>query len=144
ATAGANAAVFRIPLDGAAPSALKTAGSPIDQFSFLESADGYLNVLLRGAGGGDGMWAAERRGGQLALMRVALSSFSDGRGSAPRSAYRALPAPQGGALQNRYIGEHLVYGSGAGWRRPQAVPGNTAYAVRYASDGPAQALSLPH
>jgi hypothetical protein len=26
--------VFRIPLDGSAPSALKTAGSPIDQFSF--------------------------------------------------------------------------------------------------------------
>jgi hypothetical protein len=38
--------VFRIPLDGSAPSALKTTGSPIDQFSFLEEA-GQLNVLLR-------------------------------------------------------------------------------------------------
>jgi hypothetical protein len=140
----ASAAVFRIPLDGAAPSALKTAGSPIDQFSFLESDDGHLNVLLRGAGGGDGMWAAERGGGQLGLMRVALSSFSDGSDSAPRSAYRALPAPGGGALQNRYIGEHLVYGSGSGWRRPQAAHVRIAYAIRYASDGGAQSLALPH
>ena len=30
------AAVYRIPLDGSAPSALRTAGSPVDQFSFLE------------------------------------------------------------------------------------------------------------
>ena len=29
-------AVFRLPLDGAAPSAIKTAGVPIDQMSFLE------------------------------------------------------------------------------------------------------------
>jgi hypothetical protein len=33
--------VFRIPLDGSAPSALKVAGSPIDQFSFLEGDDGF-------------------------------------------------------------------------------------------------------
>jgi len=32
----AASAVFRIPLDGAAPSALRVAGTPIDQFSFLE------------------------------------------------------------------------------------------------------------
>lgn len=36
-----NSAVLRIPLDGMAPSALKTAGSPIDQFSFLEGDDGH-------------------------------------------------------------------------------------------------------
>src|SRR5688572_378715 len=66
-------AVFRIPLDQSAPSALKASGSPIDQFSFLESGDGHLNVLLRGSGAGDGMWAGERTGGQLALMRVPLA-----------------------------------------------------------------------
>src|SRR5688572_9537691 len=66
-------AVFRIPLDASAPSALKASGSPIDQFSFLESDDGHLNVLLRGSGAGDGMWAGERSGGQLALMRVPLA-----------------------------------------------------------------------
>ena len=139
-----HSAVFRIPLDGSAPSALKTAGSPIDQFSFLESDDGYLNVLLRANGGGDGMWAAERNAGQLGLMRVALSSFSDGRDSAPRSAYRALPTPSAGALQSRYIGAYLLYGAGAGWRKPQTTRESNAYAVRYASDTPPQALSLVH
>ena len=138
------AAVFRIPLDGSAPSALKTAGSPIDQFSFLESADGYLNVLLRASGGGDGMWAGERNPGQLGLMRVALSSFSDGHDSAPRSAYRALPTPGGGALQSRYIGPYLLYGTGAGWRTPQATRESHVYAVRYAGDGATAELPLVH
>ena len=142
----AGSALFRIPLDGGAPSSLKTAGSPIDQFSFLESADGYLNVLLRPPGaGGDGMWAGERNSGQLGLLRVALTSFSDGRDSAPRDAYRALPTPVGGSLQNRYIGAYLVYGSGAGWRRPTAeTRGTPAYAVRYASRSNADEIALPH
>jgi hypothetical protein len=141
----AGSAVFRIPLDGTAPSALKTAGSPIDQVSFLESNDGYLNVLLRPPGaGGDGMWAAERNTGQLGLMRVALTSFSDGRDSAPRAAYRALPTPHGGSLQNRYIGEYLVYGTGAGWRRPAETRQSQAYAVRYAEGGTADEIPLVH
>ncbi|HEX2826756.1 MAG TPA: beta-propeller domain-containing protein [Burkholderiales bacterium] len=144
--AAAGSAVFRIPLDGASPSMLKTAGSPIDQFSFLESDDGHLNVLLRPPGtGGDGMWAGERNTGQLGLLRVALASFSDGTDSAPRDAYRALPTPAGGALQNRYIGSYLVYGSGAGWRRPTAdARGTPAYAVRYASRSNADAIALVH
>ena len=138
-------AVFRIPLDGGAPSALKTTGSPVDQFSFLESPDGHLNVLLRPPGaGGDTMWAGERNTGQLGLMRVALTSFSDGKDSAPRDAYRALPTPTGGSLQNRYIGDHLVYGAGAGWRRPSETRQSSAYAVRYASRSDAEELPLVH
>ena len=52
-------AVFRIPLDGSAPSALKVAGSPIDQFSFLEDGEGFLNVLVRANGRGEAMWSSE-------------------------------------------------------------------------------------
>jgi hypothetical protein len=48
-------AVFRIPLDGRAPSMLKTVGSPIDQFSFHQDDSGMLNVLLRANGRGEGM-----------------------------------------------------------------------------------------
>jgi hypothetical protein len=136
--------VFRIPLDGAAPSALKTAGSPIDQFSFLEGDDGMLNVLVRSNGRGDGMWAAEMNAGDLALLRVPLASFSDGRDSAPREAYRSLPKPNGYALQSRYVGDYLLYGAGSGWHRPQATAHSRLYAVRYAQRGDAQALSLVH
>jgi len=34
--------LYRMPLDGSAPSALTVSGSPVDQFSFLESGDGNL------------------------------------------------------------------------------------------------------
>ena len=61
--------LYRMPLDGSAPTALRVSGSPVDQFSFLESEDGYLNVLLRSDGSGDGMWSGERSQGRAELMR---------------------------------------------------------------------------
>jgi len=137
--------VFRIPLDGSPPSALKVAGSPIDQFSFLEGADGYLNVLVRSSGRGDGMWLAETSPGDLALMRVSLASFSDGRDSAPQNAYQRLPKPAGYAVQSRYVGEYLLYGAGTGWHRPQASASDAEiYAVRYAEQGAVYAVPLGH
>jgi hypothetical protein len=142
-TAAAGSAVFRIPLDGSAPSALKTAGSPIDQFSFHQGDDGFLNVLVRASGRGDGMWAAEADAGDLALLRVPLASFSDGRESAPADAYRRLPRPPLGALQSRYVGAYLLYGSGTGWHRPQHTAASRVYAVRYAS-GEVFELPLVH
>ena len=143
AAATAGSSLFRIPLDGSAPSALKTAGSPIDQFSFLEGDDGMLNVLVRSNGRGDGMWAAESNPGDLALLRVPLASFADGRDAAPAGAYRALPKPAGHALQSRYVGAYLLYGAGAGWRRPQTTAQSQLYAVRYAGTDTYE-VSLPH
>jgi Beta propeller domain len=138
AAAMARSALFRLPLDGAlAPSALKTTGAPIDQLSFLEDERGHLNVLLRSHGRGDGMWNAERGGGSLALLRVALADFGDGRDSAPRSAYRPLPGAFGPALHNRFVGDWLLYG------QPGA---REAHALRFAArdDGDAQSIALPH
>jgi hypothetical protein len=140
----ANSALFRIPLDGSAPSALKVRGTPIDQFSFLEGADGHLNVLVRSTGRGDGMWSAEFNHGALALLRVPLASFSDGRDSAPRESYRALPSPEGQAIQNRFVSDYLVYGAGAGWRRPQSIPDPQAFAVRYARPEVTHEIPLAH
>ncbi len=133
----ARSAVFRLPLDGAAPSALKTTGSPIDQLSFLEDEGGHLNVLLRAGARGDGMWNAERGAGELALLRVPLSSFGDGRDSAPRSAYRPLPSLSGHALHNRFVGDWLLVGSPGG-------AGERTLALRYAAHDEAQRLALPH
>ena len=144
---GSDSGVFRIPLDGTAPSALKVAGAPVDQFSFLESADGHLNVLLRAEGQGDAMWDGKRGRGELALLRVPLASFSDGRDSAPASSYRALPGGGGDGLQNRYVGQYLLYGNaGNGGRRKadQAWPRQPLYAVRWADPGSVQSLDLPH
>ncbi len=130
------AAVFRLPLDGAAPSALKTAGVPIDQLSFLEDA-GHLNVLLRDTGGGEGMWRSEGSAGALALLRVPLAAFGDGRDAARREHYRRLPAPpQGWGLQNRFVGDWLLWGT------PQDP---RAWALRFADGGAEpQALVTGH
>lgn len=137
-------AVFRIPLNGSAPSALKTSGSPIDQFSFLESEDGHLNVLLRANGRGEAMWAAENSRGDIALLRVALDSFGDGHDSAPAERYRRLPGVAGYSLQNRFIGPYLLYGSGASWGRAQDRSETSVQVVRWAAATPVQALGLSH
>jgi hypothetical protein len=105
--AEALSAVFRLPLDGAAPSAIKTVGVPIDQFSFLEDG-GHLNVLLRAQGAGEGMWGTQRLAGDTALLRLPLSALGDGRGAAQREHYRALPARA--PDQNRYVGDWLLLG----------------------------------
>ena len=141
----AQSAVFRIPLDGTAPTGLKVAGSPIDQLSFLAGSDGYLNVLVRADGTGEGMWRAEVKGGDLAFLRVPLASFGDGTERAPASLYTPLPPAAGGfAIQNRYVGNYLLYGTGTGWGRPQARGESAARALRYAGDREVFTLALPH
>jgi hypothetical protein len=90
------------------------------------------------------MWSSEARGGELALLRVHLASFSDGREAAPPESYQPLPAPPGSqALQNRYVGSYLLYGAGAGWHRPRPGSRSQLYAVRYA-DGTSYGLPLSH
>lgn len=139
-----DSAVFRIPLESGAPTALKTTGSPIDQLSFLESDDGHLNVLLRAQGRGEAMWAAESSTGSMALMRVPLATFGDGRDAAPASAYRRVPSPAGYNLQNRYVGAWLLYGSGASWGRPNATGNQSLHALRWADNDTVQSIALPH
>lgn len=130
-------AVFRLPLDGSAPTALKAAGTPVDPLSFLEDDRGHLNVLLRATGHGDAMWGAEDAtgAGALALLRVPLSAFGDGRAAAGPQHYRRLPAPPWGALQNRFVGDWLLWGSGAEPR---------AWAVRCTGRGAPVPLDAGH
>ena len=134
-------AVFRLPLDGSAPSGLKTAGVPIDQLSFLEQ-DGHLNVLLREAGRGEGMWGSESTRGSMALLRVPLAEFGDGRGAARREHYRGVPGARGGAVQNRFVGDWLLWGSMPG--NPADGGGASAWALRYAASADAVALTPGH
>ena len=135
--------VYRMPLDGSAPSALGVAGSPVDQFSFLESEDRHLNVLVRADGAGDGMWRAEVAAGDVALLRVPVDQFSDGADDVPAWRYRLLPKPEGYTFQNRYVGQHLLYGTGSGWGRPEKGKKSNLYAVRWAG-GDVDDLELPH
>src|SRR5688572_18876005 len=110
--------VFRMPLDGSGPSALRASGSPVDQFSFLQSEDEHLNVLVRSEASGDGMWNAEVANGDVALMRIPVASFSDGSETVPASSYRRLQKPEGYTFQNRFVHDYLIYGTGSGWGYP--------------------------
>ena len=141
-----SASVFRLPLNlREEPTAIKTYGSPIDQFSFLESADGYLNVLVRAEGPAPSMWASEKGSHDIALLRTPLRGFSDGSTSASPEHYHSLPAPRGGAsLQNRYIGDYLVYGAGQTWRQGQESTPNLAYILKWSEPAKVESINLAH
>ena len=135
--------LYQMPLDGSAPSALRVSGSPVDQFSFLESADNHLNVLVRSEAAGDGMWRAEVAAGDVALLRVSLNSFNDGNFTAPASSYHELPKPEGYTFQNRYVGDYVLYGTGSGWGYAEQKHSGNLYAVRWAT-GDINRLELEH
>ena len=146
ATSKPNASsVFRIPLDGSAPSALKASGSPIDQMSFLQR-DGHLNVVVGSESDGEGMWASGSRVGDLALLRVPLGDFGDGSTAARSEDYRPLPGLNldNHDLHNRYVGDWLVVGVGNAWGDGPDDASHVAHAVRYAGPGPVQTLRVGH
>jgi len=141
------AAVFRLPLNGSAPSAIKTNGSPIDQLSFLQDGRGYLNVLVSAEGDGEGMWKAESKRGDMALLRVRLRDFGDGSTAAPAAAYRPLPNIADSEVQNRYVGDWLIYGAAPyRWRGSRDGAGGQppAYALRFADRDVLQSLGVDH
>ena len=135
--------VYRLPLDGGAPGALRVAGVPIDQFSFKE-ADGRLNVLVRSEGGGDGMWGAEVSAGDVALLRVPVAGFSTRVGTVRAGAYTRLPAPgTGSAVQNRFVGDFVAYGTGSGWGDADAAR-QQVHLHPFAHEGRTTSIDLPH
>jgi len=139
------AMLFRLPLDGSGPSALRASGSPVDQFSFSQSADQNLNVLVRSQAKGDGMWAAEVAQGDVALMRIPIASFSDGSDMVPATSYQQLPKPEGYTFQNRFVGNYLVYGTGSGWGPPEQLKEpKDLFLVEWAARGNAHKIELPH
>ena len=141
--AKASSMLYKMPLDGSAPSALGVAGSPVDQFSFLESNDNHLNVLVRSDGHGEQMWGSEFAAGDVALFRTPVDSFSDGSETAPGYNYRELPKPEGYTFQNRFVGDYLLYGTGSGWGRPEQKSEANLFVMNWAN-GDVNNLRLRH
>lgn len=136
--------VFRMPLDGSGPSALRASGSPVDQFSFLQSDDKHLNVLVRSESSGEGMWGAEVAAGSVALMRVPVANFSDGSEAVPASNYQRLPKPEGYTFQNRFVEDYLIYGTGSGWGYPSRNARQSNLFVINWARGNSHQMVLPH
>lgn len=135
-------AVYRLPFDGGTPGAVRVSGMPVDQFSFSERDD-HLNVLVRSNGAGDWMWAPEVSQGDVALTRLPLAMFSDGVTTAQRDHYTRLPRIEGYAFQNRFVGAHLLYGSGGGWGGAQRESQGQVV-VHHIDGGATSVLGLPH
>lgn len=115
--------VYRIALTAdpedpaAGVSALRARGMPVDQFSFRERHD-RLDVLVAGNGAGDAMFHPEigtGEGQELALLRVPLSSFATNAPTAQAERYTGIPGKRSWALQNRFVGDFLLWGEGSGW-----------------------------
>jgi hypothetical protein len=133
--------LYRLPLDGSAPSAVATRGGPVDQFSFREDGN-VLNVLVRAESAGDAMWTPERSQGAVALLRLAIDEFGDGSREATWSDYRGLPTPRDDSeFHNRFVGNYVLYGVGNGWFTPQS--GSAELVAAPLNGGPITTMTLP-
>jgi hypothetical protein len=133
---GVTSFLYRLPLDGSDPQAIRAWGGPVDQFSFREDKrEGMLNVVLRANSGGDKMWRPELNEGDAALLRIPLAAFGDGSSIAARRAYRDLPTGEDYGWQNRFVGRHLLYVSDDEQQGLRAVP---------LDGGPIRWVPLPH
>jgi hypothetical protein len=136
--------VWRIPLDGSAPSGLRASGGPVDQMGFLQRDD-VLNVVVGSEADGEGMWRSGSKAGEMALLRIPLDRFGDGSGATRPEDYRILPGLDGNrsAIANRFLGEWLLVG--AEDRDPKPGRANPPLlALRYADDNPVQRLQTGH
>jgi len=139
-----NSYVFRLPFSGARPSAVGVRGRIHDQFAFREdAADNVLNVLVQATDYGGEMWQPEAPQGTVALIRIPLTEFGDGSSEVRRRFYRLLPNPERGSIsENRFIGNHVVYGFG--WvAQPEPHASRTVMAASLRSDEAAE-LAIPH
>ena len=138
--------VYRLPLDGDGPGALRVEGAPVDQFSFKEDDSGHLNVLVRAEGsGGDWMWSPEASSGDVALLRVPTAAFTSRVGTARAAAYRELPRPEKGySMQNRFVGAYVLYGTGSSWGYAEDQGGSNRVFVAPFAGGSPFTLRLVH
>lgn len=140
----APATLYRLPLDGGPVGAVAVDGVPADQFAF-DSKDGRFRALL-----GDAFTGCKAGGApsNLALLDIPLTAFgAQLRHVAPR-AYAPVPGIAGGQLENRFVGDWLIYGGRESWS--SAAPddrqrlASTLFAVSLADPRDVRRLALPH
>ncbi|HZF95116.1 MAG TPA: beta-propeller domain-containing protein [Allosphingosinicella sp.] len=143
------AMLYRVPLDGSGVRAVGVDGYPVDQFAF-DSRGGRFRALLRRQGEN----CDAGTGNALALIDLPLAAFGENVRHVAGSAYRPLPGIEGEQLENRFLGDWLLYGGRSGYYGDPSEPGaragsSTLFAVPLAvpPGAPAAApvrLTLPH
>ncbi len=135
--------LFKLPLGNGEPSAIRVSGGPIDQFSFLESEDLSLNVMVRAYSHGDGMWRSEVSEGETALLRLPSNAFGDGSIAAEISRYLQLEKVDDYSFQNRFVGDYLLYGTGTSWDGPEEKTPHKLHVVNWRT-GAKTSVELAH
>jgi hypothetical protein len=144
------ASIFRIPMAGGEPTAVRMLGSPTDQFS-LDVSGGHFHALLR--------WLpihckALEKGShsQFRFFDVPISAFDAEPQEVQRSAYTPLPAIGTENIENRFTDHYVVYGGrpGSRWNSRPPEDGDAmplvsrAVAVPIAAPAQATTLDVPH
>ena len=131
--------LYRIPVDGTPPTALRVRGAPFNQFSFFEGTDRHLNVVIADAAG-----EHERRENStdVELLRIGLDQLADGSTSAPASAYMRLGRCDSGWVDNRFIGAAVLVSCNASSATTANPTASTVSIVRWTT-GEAVRLTVP-
>ncbi|MEA3011815.1 MAG: hypothetical protein QOD42_360 [Sphingomonadales bacterium] len=142
---GQAAMLYRLPLEGGPVGAVAVDGVPADQFAF-DSRDGRFRALLARAPAGCVKPGTAR---SLALLDIPLAAFGDTIRHVSDRGYANLPPIVAGELENRFIGQWLVYGGRTGasdspLSGSAAPAGSTLVAVPLARPDGAVRLALPH
>jgi hypothetical protein len=132
--------LYRIPLDGRAPTAVAVDGVPEDTHAFDETADGELHVLL--SGGRLPVDRAPAGWNSVVLLRVPLAAFGDGSRKMEDGAYGGgFPNPGSTTFRSRFVGGWIVYGTEAGEGAYGTQEQSRVFAVR--RDGAGGAVPVP-
>jgi len=135
--------LFRVPLSGHAPQAVRLNGGPFNALSLTEDAHGTLRLFASG----DSRYGPRTQvaGGTrevAALLTLQSTDFGDGTRDAPASAHRTLPLDEGVEVRSQFIGPWLFYAVGGDYFR-HASPTTTLFAVRTDS-GLLRRIKLPY
>ena len=138
------ALIYRVPLEGGDIGAVAAEGVPSDQFAF-DSRDGRFRALLADAAGR----CPGREGHSLDLLDLPLSAFAAEIRTAPEAAYTSLPPAAGPLLENRFVGNWLVYGGREDWSgfaqdAPLRAQSGQVVAVPLERPSEAVRLAVPH
>jgi hypothetical protein len=140
------ATIFRVPVNGAAPTVLGARGGPFDQLG-LDASNGQFRGLL----GQHSDACRHEKSAPLDYFTVSESRFGRRRIEAPRSAYTAMPDIGSGVIENRFTDDFLVFSGRSDWHsRPGprddtgAIGPSRVVVVPIAAPERHSTLSVPH
>lgn len=105
------AVLYRIPLAGGRALAVRTAGTPLDQFSLDARENEFLALLYFEPGECEADSDYEYA---LRYARIDARLFSSRPPTLPLEAYSSMPKPSGDGVENRFTDGYLVYGGSQG------------------------------